>query len=118
MRIVISLVTFAFAALSGIAALIQIKKKDGGRSAGYLMFSGAAGLLAALCLKWMVLSAGTVDAKWTALSAVAVVGAVIGCALICVAALLNGKRNGVIHWQHHAVRLCVAALAVIGIALM
>lgn len=44
--------------------------------------------------------------------------ALCGSWLICMNAVLNGKRNGQIHWQHHILRAAVAIGLVVGFALL
>ena len=43
--------------------------------------------------------------------------ALAGCALICAAAYWNGRRCGVIHFKHHAVRISFCLLLVLGLYL-
>lgn len=44
--------------------------------------------------------------------------ALFGSMLICLNAVLNGRRSGNLHWQHHAVRALIAVGLVVGFALL
>lgn len=46
------------------------------------------------------------------------VAALLGGCLVCLNAVLNGKRNGEIHWPHHAIRSAFALALVIGFAML
>ena len=44
--------------------------------------------------------------------------ALFGGWLVCLNAVLNGRRSGNLHWQHHAIRAAVAVALVVGFALL
>ena len=44
--------------------------------------------------------------------------AIFGGWLVCLNAVLNGKRGGNLHWQHHAIRAAVAVAIVVGFAVV
>lgn len=44
------------------------------------------------------------------------IAALIGAAMICFAAVWNGKRNGNFHIQHHIIRLALSSVLVAGFA--
>ncbi len=44
--------------------------------------------------------------------------ALLGCAAICAAAILNGLKSGQFHWQHHAVRIALSVALLVGFALL
>lgn len=99
MRYIICGITILYAGLSMLAAAAQLKtaaRKD----TPIMMLSGGLILIAAVFLK---------STDWIA--------AIIGGALICTAAFLNGKRGGNFHASHHIIRLVITLLLVIGFVL-
>lgn len=102
MRYVLYGVAGVYGLLSMAAAAAQMKtapKKD----ASVLMLLGGILWLAAITAGWL-------HWEWDWLAAVS------GGVLIIVAAWMNGKRSGRIHYSHHAVRLAVTALLITGFA--
>lgn len=98
MRILVDIVSAAFAILSLIAAVSQRKTKE---TPHVIMASGAAVLLAAVVIN--VLNYGF---DW-------IIG-LIGAGIICAAAIWNGKRSGNFHIQHHVIRIVLSILIVAG----
>lgn len=101
MRIVINMISAVFAVLSLIAALSQLKSKE---VSHMIMACGAVLLIAAVAVN---LLGGGYD--W-------VVG-LLGAALICAAAIWNGKRSGNFHLQHHVIRIVLSIFIVVGFIL-
>lgn len=98
MRYVIWGITILYAALSAIAAIIQIQgKSEERRDAPAIMLGGVLLLLLTFALPnvdWMMAAAG---------------GVCIG-----IAAFLNGKRSGNFHAHHHVIRAVLTVLLAVG----
>lgn len=103
MQYVVSVVTILYALLSIYASVTQWKK-PARRKPASIMIAGGLILLVSGFLElngwgpaWLV--------------------TVIGSLLICQAALINGKINGRVQLQHHAVRFLITAFLILGTAL-
>ncbi len=104
MRYALFALAGVYGLLSIVAALVQMKtaqKKD----TSILMLLGGLLLLAAVASGWT-------GWDWDYLAAVS------GGILIIVAAWINGKRGGHIHYIHHAVRFAFTVLLVAGFAFL
>ncbi len=100
MRILLCIISVAFGALSMAAALSRIKAKE--RELSHIIMSvGSLFLIGAVIFN--ILNLGI---DWIA--------ALIGVAMICIAAFWNGKRNGNFHIQHHIIRIALSFVLVIG----
>lgn len=99
MRYFICGIAFFYAGLSMLAAVTQLKKATH-KDTPVMMLSG--GLL-------LVVAAFLPKVDW--------IVAIIGGALICIAAFLNGKRSGSFHASHHIIRFVITSLLVIGFIL-
>ena len=102
MRIILCIISAAFGVLSMIAALSRIKAKEGELS-HVIMSVGSIFLIGAVIFN--ILNLGI---DW--------IVALIGTAMICIAAVWNGKRNGNFHIQHHVIRIALSSVLVIGFA--
>ena len=100
MRILLCIISVAFGALSMTAALSRIKAKEGELS-HILMSVGSLFLITSVIFNILNL-----DFDW--------IVALIGTAMICIAAVWNGKRNGNFHIQHHIIRIILSSVLVIG----
>lgn len=100
MRILLCIVSAAFGALSMTAALSRIKAKESELS-HVIMSVGSIFLIGAVIFN--ILNLGV---DWIA--------ALIGAAMICYAAVRNGKRNGNFHIQHHVIRIALSSVLVVG----
>lgn len=98
MRVIVDLISSAFAVLSLIAAASQLKTKE---MPHIIMAAGSVLLLAAVAVN---LLGGGFD--W-------IVG-LAGAGMICAAAVWNGKRSGSFHIQHHIIRIALSVLIVVG----
>lgn len=96
MRYVIGTVTVLYAALSMLAAIVQMKTQTR-KDTSVMMLGGGILMIAAVILP---------GADW--------ILAIIGGALICAAAFLNGKRSGNFHARHHVIRFALTLLLIIG----
>ncbi len=103
MQIAVCMAALLFGTLSIVAAGAQIKK-EGPLPRALLMSGGAC-----------VLTAGALFCRlgwafdWPA--------ALIGCGMICTAAILNGKKSGKLHPLHHIIRIGVSVLLMVGFVL-
>lgn len=102
MRILLCVISLAFGALSMTAALSRIKAKEGELS-HVTMAVGSIFLIGSVIFN--ILNFGI---DW--------IVALIGTAMICIAAVWNGKRNGNFHIQHHVIRIALSFVLVIGFA--
>ena len=95
-------VTFALLhILAGGAALLKGDKTTG----NILIFSG--GLIALLTIPLLSIVPGIPFLTW-----------ILGATLCCVGAYKNGKEKGNINKSHHAIRITIAVLLTIGLALV
>ena len=96
------IVTFAFLhLLAGGAALLKGDKTTG----NILVFVG--GLIAFLTFPSLAITAGIPFLTW-----------ILGATLCCVGAYKNGKEKGDINKSHHAIRITIAILLTLGLALV
>ncbi len=104
MQILLCVLSLLFGGLSLIAAISQMKKEKKPVSA-IIMMIGALMLIAAvicnLCALWF-------DD----------IIAVFGCAVICAAAIFNGKKSGQFHIQHHIIRIVLSLILIVGFILL
>ena len=95
-------VTFALLhILAGGAALLKGDKTTG----NILIFSG--GLIALLTIPLLSIVPGIPFLTW-----------ILGATLCCVGAYMNGKEKGNINKSHHVIRITIAVLLTIGLALV
>lgn len=99
MRYIICAITVLYAVLCMLAAVTQIKTSTH-KDTSIMMLSG--GLL-------LVIATISKNADWILV--------ITGGLLICIAAFLNGKRNGNFHIHHHIIRFIITLLLVIGFIL-
>lgn len=96
------IVTFAFLhLLAGGAALLKGDKTTG----NILVFAG--GLIALPTIPLLAVLPGIPFLTW-----------ILGATLCCVGAYMNGKEKGNINKSHHAIRITIAVLLTIGLALI
>lgn len=100
MKIVISIIVLLYGLLSVFAPLTQIKANDR-RLANITMLGGGVLLIAASVLKWLSM-------------ALAGLLVILGCAMICAAAIWNGIKNGKVHISHHIVRIAISCALAAG----
>ncbi len=95
-------VTFALLhLLAGGAALLKGDKTTG----NILIFVG--GLIAFLTFPSLAIIPGLPSLTW-----------ILGATLCCVGAYMNGKEKGNINKSHHVIRITIAVLLTIGLALI
>ena len=100
--LIFCIVTFALLhLLAGGAALLKGDKTTG----NILVFVG--GLIAFLTFPSLAITAGIPFITW-----------IIGATLCCVGAYMNGKEKGNVNKSHHAIRITIAVLLTIGLALV
>lgn len=104
MKYIVVIIAVLYALLSMLAASTQLKKAEK-KDTSLMMLSGGVLLLGAA-----VLQLTTVSYDWAA--------AILGGALISVAAFLNGKRGGNFHLSHHVIRFCITLLLIVGFAVL
>lgn len=99
MKILLTAVSVLYAALSAFAALSQLKAER--RGSHVLMAAGGLVLIAAAvcCL---------LGRRGDVLAAAS------GCAMICAAAIWNGRQSGNFHIRHHVVRLILSLALTVG----
>lgn len=104
MKIALASVSILFACLSAFAALSRLRAEE--RCGSHILMLLGAFLLtaAAVCLLL----------GWQG----KVLNAVLGCALICTAAVWNGKKSGNFHIRHHLVRLALSLILIAGFVLL
>lgn len=100
MKIAVCIISLLYGLLSVYAPFTQLKAKDR-RLANMIMLLGGILLAIASVLEWLNVS-------------VAAVLAVLGCTMICVAAIWNGIKNGKVHISHHIVRIAVSCVLAAG----
>ena len=103
MLVLVGALALVYGALSVLAGATQLRGAEG-RLNGGLMAGGGAVLTAGAVCGFLGLG---VD--WLL--------ALAGCTLISLAALRNGMRS-TLHWQHHVIRLAIAAVLTVGLALV
>ena len=103
MKYVILIIAVLYASLSMIAALTQLKSAEK-KDTSWMMLLGSALLITA-----SVFMMSSLNFDWAV--------AVLGGALISIAAFLNGKRGGNFHASHRVVRFCITVLVIVGFIL-
>ena len=93
MQVILCIVSVLFGGLSIIAAVCQIKTEK--KSAGSLL------LIAAVICSILVMRFDFIIA-------------LVGCAAICAAAILNGIKSKQLHIQHHIIRIALSIILIIG----
>jgi hypothetical protein len=103
MRYAVSAIAILYALLSVYASVTQLKKPVRRKPAIIMIVGGV-----------ILLTAGILELRgWSPAWLVTVIGSL----LICQAALINGKLNGRVRLQHHAVRFLITAFLILGSAL-
>ena len=103
MRYAVSAIAILYALLSVYASVTQLKKSVRRKPAIIMIVGGV-----------ILLTAGILELRgWSPAWLVTVIGSL----LICQAALINGKLNGRVRLQHHAVRFLITAFLILGSAL-
>lgn len=100
MQYVLYIITALYAVLSSIAAIAQMRTSKE-KTTSFIMLGGGIVLIAAAILHFL-----SVPFSWAA--------AIAGGLLICLAALINGKKSGSFHILHHIIRFIVTLLLIIG----
>lgn len=107
MRIIICVLAILFGLLHIIASITQFKSENPtARGSAVMMTLGGMAVIAAAIVHLIGLG-GTVFGWAAALELL------VGCALVCFAAYLNGKRSEDFHLPHHVIRGGIAAVLVI-----
>ncbi len=102
MQIVLCVVSVLFGGLSLLAAVSQIKAKSEKKPLPALtMAVGALILFASVICN---IAAWRFD----------YIIAVLGCAAICAAAIMNGIKSGQFHIQHHIIRITLSVILTVG----
>ena len=102
MQIVLCIVSVLFGGLSLLAAVSQIKAKSEKKPLAALIMSvGALILFASVICN---IAACQFDH----------IVALIGCAAICAAAIMNGIKSGQFHIQHHIIRITLSVILTVG----
>lgn len=104
MKIALATVSVLFGGLSVLAALSQMRT---GKPLGAHITMAAGGLL-------LIIASVCLLTGWQGKA----LNAALGCALICVAAVWNGKRSGNFHIQHHIIRVALSLVLVAGFILL
>ena len=100
MKYVVFTTAALYGLLHGLAAAFKARQ-SGFNTTAWMMLIGSALMIAALFLR---------DLGWIA--------ALAGGALVCAAAMLNGKISGHFHGAHHVIRALITALIVVGFTLL
>ncbi len=103
MRYVVSVIAILYALLSIYASATQLKKPTRRKPVSIMIAGGLILLIAG------ILELNGWGPAWLV--------TVIGSLLICQAALINGKLNGRVQLQNHAVRFLITAFLILGTAL-
>lgn len=104
MRIILWIVSVLFGGLSLVAAASQIKNEKKSPSA-LMMIIGSLLLIAAVICN-------ITGQPWDFILAL------LGCAAICAAAIMNGIKSGQLHIPHHVIRITLSVLLMIGFAVL
>lgn len=94
------IVSVLFGGLSAVAAISQIKTEKEPFPAVWMLAGSALLLAAAAC--------GIGKQSYDVLLAL------LGCAGICAAAIMNGQMSGSFHIRHHIIRIALSLLLIIG----
>ena len=104
MKIVLCIISVLFGGLSLIASVSQIKSEKKSPS-GWIMSAGSLVLIAAAVCN-------ALGQKFD------VAAAILGCAAICTAAIMNGIKSKNFHIQHHIIRIALSIILIIGFAVL
>ena len=104
MRYILYAITALYGGLSFFAAFSQLKKLEQ-KTSHVIMALGGLILIAEIGLHII-----NIPFNWIA--------AIVGGALICTAAVINGKKSGSFHIAHHIIRFTVTLLLVVGFILI
>ena len=104
MQIVLGIISVLFGGLSLVAAVSQLKS-DKKSAAAVIMLIGSLGLIAAVVCN-------ALGQKFD------IIIAVLSCAAICAAAIMNGIKSKNFHIQHHIIRIALSVILVIGFAVL
>lgn len=104
MKIILCIVSVLFGGLSLLAAAAQLKGEKKSPS-GRMMAAGSLVLLAAVLLNIF-------GQKYDAAAAV------LGCVLICAAAIMNGIKSKNFHILHHVIRIALSIILIIGFTVL
>lgn len=104
MQVILWIVSVLFGGLSLIAAASQMKNENKSPSA-LMMITGSLLLIAAAVCN-------IVGQQWDFILAL------LGCAAICAAAIMNGIKSGQLHIPHHVIRITLSVLLIIGFAVL
>lgn len=104
MKAALAAVSILFGGLSLLAALSQLRT---GKPPGSHIAMAVGGLL-------LIIASVCLLTGWQG----RVLNAALGCALICAAAVWNGKRSGNLHIQHHIIRFALSLVLVAGFILL
>ena len=100
MSYVVYTIAILYGLLHGIAAVAKARQSG---------FDAAA---------WLMLAGSTLMVCAPLLRSFGFISVLVGGALVCVAAMLNGKNSGNFHTAHHIVRILITALIAVGFALI
>ncbi|MDE6579862.1 MAG: hypothetical protein K2K41_04940 [Ruminiclostridium sp.] len=104
MRYILYAITALYGGLSFFAAFSQLKKAEQKTTHAIMAFGGLI-LIAGIGLHII-----HIPFSWIA--------AIAGGALICIAAVINGKNSGSVHITHHIIRIIVTLLLITGFILI
>ena len=104
MQVILCIVSVLFGGLSLIAAISQLRSEKKSPSA-LIMIAGSLLLIAAVICN---LCGQKFD----------VAAAILGCAAICAAAIMNGIKSKQLHIQHHIIRIALSIILIIGFAVL
>ncbi len=100
LNIFLDIVSILFGVLSGIAALSQMKKEKKSAPAVFMLIGSALLVAAVICN--------------IAKQSFDFILALIGCIAICTAAICNGLKSEKFHIQHHAIRIALSLIVIVG----
>ena len=100
MSYVVYTIAIVYGLLHGVAAMAK-SKQSGFDTAAWLMLAGSALMICAPFAR-----------------SFGFVAVLVGGALVCIAAMLNGRNSGNFHTLHHVVRISLTALIAVGFALI
>lgn len=104
MQVILCIVSVLFGGLSLIAAISQLRSEKKSPSA-LIMIAGSLLLIAAVICNLF-------GQKFD------VAAAILGCAAICAAAIMNGIKSKQLHIQHHIIRIALSIILIIGFAVL
>lgn len=104
MQIILCVISVLFGGLSLAAAVSQLRTEKNSPSA-LIMITGSAVLIAAV----VFIALGQ---KFD------VAAAIIGCAGICAAAIMNGLKSKQLHIRRHIIRIALSVILIIGFSVL